>query len=193
VSLQENTMSAMPTYQSTIAQILGTQAPRSSMSYLKGAFGNDPAVGAFGTAMDTANAANFTRGQQSLSLLAGQGNSTKAANQKLYGENLATIDQDLMSRGLGNSTILADQKAAQADALSRANASVDDTVAGNVANTLMSFQDKGPDLGMLSSLLMNRGATRTNNVVGMSGGGGGAVQQVMMPMPQGSIRSRLGM
>lgn len=163
-------ISAMPDYSAILSQLMGAPPP-SSM----GMFGKDPTK-AFGQMTDAANQANYQRGNSILQLLSQQGASSKANNADLFSQEKAGIDQSMMDKGLANLTVGDSLKAGATRDLARANSSVDESTAGNLANMAASFTQQAPDLGLLASLMSKGGGGGTgfggwNH--GNGGGGGG--------------------
>lgn len=153
---------AMPDYSAIIGQLMGGPPP-SSM----GMFGGNPTQ-AFGKMTDYANQANYQRGQGILGLLSKQGASSKADNLDIFNQEKAGIDQSMMNKGLANMTVGDNLKAGATRDYARANSTVDERVAGNLANMANSFTQKAPDMGVFASLM--QGANRGGGGMISSGG-----------------------
>ena len=168
---------AMPQYAGIIQQLMGSPPP-SSM----GMFGGNPTK-AFGAMTDAANNANYQRGGAILNLLSQQGAASKANNADLFAQEKGSIDQSMMSKGLSNLTVGDTLKQGATRDLARANAAVDEGVAGNMANMANSFTQKAPDLSMLANLMSRGGA----------GGGGGGIAMNLGTGPGGLYAPGMGM
>lgn len=112
-----------------------------------------------------------------VSALHGQGTTAKQDAQLAASKQSAAIDQDLVSRGLTNTTIApTEQRGVQFD-LSRQLQGIDEGTARMLMGLLQSVQNNGPNTGALSEYL--RGAMNFANPYGGSsatynGGYGGA-------------------
>jgi len=160
-------------------------------------------------AQDQANAANETRYQEALTTLRGGfGRSEElirdiggtAARRIATGTQRlgASLRQDLTSRGLGSTTILAavqrgvqeqgeEQMLAVDEARRTALSGLQERAAGSISNLIASRFDQGPDAGLYSQLLSQAAATPTQplqarvgpgsstfgRITGTSFGGGG--------------------
>jgi len=107
----------------------------------------------FEAAQLAANQANEKRYQDILASLSGMGTAarTRVAQQKTQAQGGA--DQDLISRGLGNTTIRQSVQRGIASDAELANQSIDEQVTGMRAGVMERRNDTGPDLSMYANLL----------------------------------------
>ena len=131
---------------------------------------------------DAAKTANEGRYQDILKLYEGQGTQAKADIAKAGGETKAGTTQSLISRGLGNTSVL-DAMNQNTDALTSANqARVGESVAMNKAGVMERRTDAYPDMGLYVGLLNSLGKSQgqqgptgqLGGGYGGRGGGGGA-------------------
>lgn len=149
---------ASPSYASIIANLIGSvQAPRMNL-------GVGGIAGSFANMTNQANQANASRGQNILRLLEGQGNTQLDDNNRALGEQNASIDQSMMNKGLANTTVGDNLKQGALNEKLRADASVRERSAANIAGMAERFTQQAPNVGLLAQLLENGG-----------GGGGGRI------------------
>lgn len=157
-------------------------------------------VSRFEKAQADANAANEQRYQQILSSLGGQGKSAYRRIDQGTTQALGASDQDLTSRGLGNTTIRSTaQRGIRSDA-ENAKLAVDEQVAGMKAGVMERRNDIGPDFSMYANLLQQAAASNTKPLSvqvprgvpaggigggGGAGGGGGLIGQTGLIQPGG--------
>jgi hypothetical protein len=158
-----------PINPSILSNLIGSIQKVPNFAQLMGGFGNNPIVKSFAGLMQSANQANATRGGDILSLLAGQGQSQIAQNQQDYQSQLGQINQSMMDKGLGNTSVgnNLDQQAGNQLALNNEN--VNEKTAMNLAGMANSFQQQAPDMGLLAQLLSKGGG---------GGNGGGTTTSV---------------
>lgn len=146
---------------------------------------------------NSANAANAQRGQGILQLLSGQGTAQLAQNQQGYQNQLGQINQDAVSKGLNNTTVVPNLQQGAQNWLNQSNQQVNENTAMNVANMANSFTQQAPNMGLLSSLLGQGGGSAIRppaaapgviNPSSMLDGGGGST-----PNPQYSWGPGQGM
>lgn len=166
-----------------LSQIMGSLKTPSYKSILPGAFGNSPITRSFAGLMQQANDANAQRGRGILGLLSGQGQAQLAQNQQNFNQQTAATDQDLMDRGLYNSTIASNLKQGAQNQLAQNNEAVNEHSALNLANFANGFNQQAPDLGLLAQLLQHGGGGGGGG--GFNGGGGGVS---MFSSPFGMIQ-----
>lgn len=156
-----------------LSGLLASLKPPAYGAILPKAFGGSPIVKSFADLMEQANQANAARGQGILSLLAGQGQSQIDQNQSNFQDQLGGIQQDMISKGLSNTTVGNNLNQAAQNNLARSNEAVNEQTAGNLAGMANSFTQQAPDLGLLAQLLQNGG--------GAGPGGGGGFSGVVGP------------
>lgn len=139
----------------------------------------------FEAAQLAANKANEDRYQQILSSLSGQGAAARRRVDQQATQAGGAADQDLISRGLGNTTIRQSVQRGVASDKELANQSIDEQVAGMRAGVMERRNDEGPDLSMYANLIQAASAAgdpnrRTQAFIGrgvpaggIGGGGGG--------------------
>lgn len=132
---------------------------------------------------------------QASSLLSGMGTSARTRVESQRKSNLGSTENDLINRGLGNTTVRTNARRGVNSDAERANESIDENVAGAQsglltqkagatadlgrlsADSILSRQNQGPDASTYASLLAS---------LGQSGGGGAATtawQPYMGPAP----------
>lgn len=138
----------------------------------------------FEAAQQSANKANEDRYQQILSSLSGMGGSARRRVDQQATQAGGAADQDLISRGLGNTTVRSSVQRGIASDKELANQTIDEQVAGMKAGVMERRNDEGPDLSMYANLIQAASAAgdpnkRTQAFIGRgvpaggSGGGGG--------------------
>lgn len=146
------------------------------------------------TALNHANQANEaryqdvlggyqSRYQRGLQMLAGLGQQEGKDINQLYDSQQSNINQNLIGRGLGNSTVMStmqmgNDRERNAD-LGRLNdrirqqaLSQDANLSGDTLQFMASKNDKGPDVGLLAQLAQGMGQAGYG-MPGFAGGGGG--------------------
>ena len=104
-------------------------------------------------AQTQANTANQTRYDQTLGLLANQGQAgmTRIANAEQQAQAKGT--QDLTSRGLGNTTVTSSVNRGIASDAELARQTLQESVAQQKARVMEMKTDQGPDMGLYANLL----------------------------------------
>lgn len=150
-------VAAMPQYTDIMKSLTGSLAAPNTSQAIQGIFGNSPAVRGFSSMMQQANQANATRGQDILGLLQQQGTAQMGINRQNLNQQEGQISQDMIDKGLANTSVGAglDQKAN--DQFNLANENVTEKSALNIANAANSFTQQAPSMDMLASLM--KGAT----------------------------------
>jgi len=123
---------------------------------------NDP-VQLFVDAMNNANSANEQRYQQSIGLLAGQGQASKSDALRQRNEGFGQDTQSLIDRGLGNTTVLDSSRRRRDEDLQRANQRIDESVADRISGAVERRTDQAPDYGLLTSLLQQQSSATAQN------------------------------
>ena len=123
------------------------------------------------------------RYDRNLASLEGYGDSMRTDIARQGDRNRASYDQDLIDRGLGNTTVRTSaQRGANEDEL-RANVELEDSITRNKINLdsqlmkdkldfMERREDVGPDNAMFAQLLQQYGASGANNGTGTGGGAG---------------------
>lgn len=144
---------ASPANSGAFGSLLGSLTPPSETSMLQGLYGNSPAVSAFAGMTNQANQANAQRGQSILQLLQGQGQGQLATNQQNFNNQIGGINQDMMSKGLFNTSIGNSLDQGAQNQLAINNENVNDRTATGVANMANSFTQQTPSIGILAQLM----------------------------------------
>lgn len=153
---------ASPANSGAFGSLLGSLTPPSETSMLQGLYGNSPAVSAFAGMTNQANQANAQRGQSILQLLQGQGQGQLATNQQNFNNQIGGINQDMMSKGLFNTSIGNSLDQGAQNQLAINNENVNDKTATNVAQMANSFTQQAPPIGILSQLLQKSSGPAVN-------------------------------
>jgi len=139
------------------------------------------------------------RYQRGLGMLSGLGQQEGRDINELYDSQGAKINQDLIGRGLGNSSVIAtmamgNNRERNAD-LGRLNDRVrqqamttDAGLSGDELQFMERRNDVGPDLGLLAQLAQGMGAAG----YGQGGGGGGGMGGYMPPMDMSYLMPSFG-
>jgi|WetSurMetagenome_2_1015567.scaffolds.fasta_scaffold39299_2 hypothetical protein len=127
--------------------------------------GGSPLGSAYANMLNQANAGNAQRGSAILQLLDQQGESQKAENQDTYTKQAAGIDQDMVSRGLFNTTIGSNLKQEAMSQMMNANQNVSERAASNLANMANSFSQQAPNMGLLANLMGEGGSGASGRIV----------------------------
>lgn len=170
-------------------------------------------AGSYQGAIDSANAANENRFASGLELLlkraeqagqAIQGLNYEGMNDigRMFGQQRARADQDLINRGLANTTVregvmrgyATDEQAARnryADEQVRQNIDENYRQQGDLANWIGARNDVGPDMGQLANLASGVGAAgpQASNTQssGASTTSGGTASTSSLPPPVGNV------
>lgn len=118
----------------------------------------------FTTASNNANQANDTRYRQSLGLLAGQGQSSRAEINRSYGEGVGADKASLVGRGLYNTSVLDSLSAQRGRNRDQQLQSVDESVASRMSDVVGSRYDNGPDMGAFAQLMQQQAAAKAQTL-----------------------------
>jgi hypothetical protein len=131
-------------------------------------------------AVNDTNNASTTQRNQVLSLIAGAGGDAKADAKDIYDQTAANNAQDLINRGLNNSTIASTMNAGAQRALAREYQRADESAAQQAAGVLERQSMNGPDIGQFASLFRDASnkpgdgsGVAGKNGAGVGGGVGG--------------------
>lgn len=170
-------------------------------------------AGSYQGAIDSANAANENRFASGLELLlkraeqagqAIQGLTYEGMNDigRMFGQQRSRADQDLINRGLANTTVregvmrgyATDEQAARnryADEQVRQNIDENYRQQGDLANWIGARNDVGPDMGQLANLASGVGAAgpqaSSTQSSGASTTSGGSASTSSLPPPVGNV------
>lgn len=124
--------------------------------------------------MNQANSANTNQRNQVLSLLMGGGTAAKGDASQQFQNNVGSMNQDMISRGLNNTTAPLTAKMGLTRELNRQNQRIDENTADRSAGVIERMNNTGPDLGMFANLFSE--AMRRPLYAGLGGalGYGGA-------------------
>jgi len=148
------------------------QAPQTSVN-LSGLFpGNAGLAGVANqlqTAQNAANTANQQRYQDILGMYSNMGQSGAQQIAQQTQQNQAQNTQDMMGRGLGNTT-LTSAMSNQINSMGQSNQlSLQDQLTGQEANVMMQMNQNGPDVGQYAGL-MQAAANKPQTMRPMGGG-----------------------
>ncbi|MGD9631415.1 MAG: hypothetical protein AB7V18_19420 [Pyrinomonadaceae bacterium] len=171
---------SLPNNPNSIISDIYNSSPQAQITKKKA---SDP-VQLFIDAMNNANMANEDRYKQSIGLLAGQGQSSKLEARRQSQEGFAGDTQSLISRGLGNTTVLDSARRRRDEDYQRAAQSIDESVADRVSGVVERRTDQAPNYGAFTDLLREQAMSEAQNkaqskktkslIIGPKGSGGGA-------------------
>lgn len=127
------------------------------MSSLFGPFNLSSIMGKYDEQQKAANQANELRYQDILKTLKGQGESSKRDIAMGGREERADISQDLIGRGLFNTTTLDALKNRSREREGRESTRIDESVADRTAGVMERRTDQGPNAGLFAQLLQSIG------------------------------------
>lgn len=104
-----------------------------------------------------ANSANENRYGQILQTLKGQGEASKADVRRGGADERGQIGQDLIGRGLFNTTVLDSLRGGSREREQRELSRIDESVADRTAGVMERRTDQGPNMGMFADLLRSIG------------------------------------
>lgn len=156
------------------------------MANLFGAFNLSSIMDQYQKQQADANAANETRYRDILKTLEGQGAASKRDVAMGGREERGEISQDLISRGLFNTSTLDSLRNRSRERESRENTRIDESVADRRAGVMERRTDQGPNAGLFAQLLQSigqgqgaqqgygegQGIGRSNSFGGINRGGG---------------------
>ena len=167
--------SSLPPMQNNqyLQQQMTAQAPQTSVN-LSGLFpGNAGLAGVANqlqTAQNAANTANQQRYQDILGMYSNMGTSGAQQIQQQTQQNQAQNTQDMLGRGLGNTT-LTSAMSNQINSMGQSNQlALQDQLTGQEANVMMQMNQNGPDVGQYAGL-MQAAANKPQQMRPMAGTG----------------------